>query len=465
MLLDKYVWGKVHRISPEAPIQILNVGSEEYRPGGAANVASNLRAMGAEVLCAGCTGSDQNGQILKQLLVKRGIKTHGILYDPTRPTPLKTRMIAHSQQVLRVDHESTIDIPAGIASSIARYCNRVISDCDLVLLSDYNKGTLTPRLCQKVISISHRYGKPIIAGPKQKEIQKYRGLDGAILNQQEMQQIGGSVDHRGAQRVMRKLKLRFLVITLGDRGMTLFQGSRTPFHLPALAKEVYDVTGAGDTVLAVFGMVYAAGYPLGEALRVANAAASIVVGKVGADVVTREEIKGIFLAGGSAGSKIVGESELIEVVKAQKARGKKIVFTNGCFDILHPGHLRVFNFAKSQGDVLIVGLNSDRSVRGLKGPGRPIMAQDHRAQLVSALEMVDYVVVFDEPTPLRLIKKIRPEVLVKGADWDRKGVVGSDVLKSYGGRVKLVPLLEGISTTQLITRVRDLSGSGRIPRS
>jgi D-beta-D-heptose 7-phosphate kinase/D-beta-D-heptose 1-phosphate adenosyltransferase len=443
LILDKYVWGSVSRISPEAPVPVVNVKGEEYRPGGASNVVTNLAALGARVSCGGVVGKDEEGGELLKLLRARGDVT-AVLRDAAKPTPLKTRMLAHHQQMLRVDQERVEPIPPATQSRLLAAALRQAARSDLAIISDYSKGTLPPELCRKFI---RRARCPVLVGLKSHDHRKYAKATGASLNRSELRALTLEDDvDRGARKLMKELSLRFLVVTLGEKGMRVISRDEDPITLPAVARQVFDVTGAGDTALAAFGVAYASGLSLEECAILSNASAGLVVAKIGTETVTREEL----IADGHR--KILPLSALLQALQGERKRGRRVVFTNGCFDLVHAGHASSLEFARSKGDVLVVGLNSDKSVRGLKGAGRPLVPQGERARLLAAFEAVDYVVVFDEATPAGLVKRIRPDVLVKGDDYRGKEVVGSD----HAGRVELAPLVKGISTSEIIRRIREL---------
>ncbi|MBI2899185.1 MAG: D-glycero-beta-D-manno-heptose 1-phosphate adenylyltransferase [Planctomycetes bacterium] len=452
LILDKYVWGSVQRVSPEAPVQILAVSREEYRLGGAANVARNLASLGARAACGGVIGRDEPGGILLRLLRGCRIDAHAVVRDAAKPTPVKTRMIAHNQQMLRVDREKTEPIRGGVEKALAGACARAAGSCDAAVVSDYNKGTLTRAVCETIIRSFRRAGRPVLVGLKSRDYRKYLDATGASLNRAELALITGEEDPaKGAARIMRELRLRFVVLTLGERGMQVFERGGATFRLPAVAREVYDVTGAGDTALAAFALGHAGGLGLEECAALANASAGIVVGKVGTEAVTRAELAA---SEGDGHRKVVGLDELKRLLAEHRIEGRRIVFTNGCFDLIHEGHVALLRFARSRGDVVVVGLNGDASVRRLKGDSRPILRQRERAAILSAMEAVDYVVLFDEDTPARLIRAVEPDVLVKGEDYADRPVVGRDVVERRGGRVELAPLVKGVSTTDIVDRIR-----------
>jgi D-beta-D-heptose 7-phosphate kinase/D-beta-D-heptose 1-phosphate adenosyltransferase len=448
LILDRYVWGSVHRVSPEAPVQILNVQREEYRPGGASNVVSNLAALGARVVCGGVVGRDDGGAELIRLLRARG-DVSGILRDGGKPTSVKTRMIAHNQQMLRVDRERTDPIAPAVQRRLLAAALKQAARSDLAIVSDYNKGTLPHDLCEKFV---RRAKCPVLVGLKSRDHRKYARATGASLNRSELLTLSRQDDvDRGARKILRDLELKFLVVTVGEKGMRVYSRDAAPILLPAVARQVYDVTGAGDTVLAAFGVAYASKLPLEECAILSNAAAGIVVAKVGTETVTREELISA-ASHGDGHRKIVKLPALLKALEGERSRGRRVAFTNGCFDLVHAGHASALQFARSKGDVLVVGLNSDRSVRGLKGAGRPVVPQAERARLLAAFEAVDYVVVFDEDTPAALVKRVRPDVLVKGEDYRGREVVGRD----HAGRVELAPLVKGISTSEIIRRIQHL---------
>ena len=447
LILDRYVWGSVHRVSPEAPVQILNVEREELRPGGAANVVWNLAALGARASCGGVVGRDADGRGLKALLRARKVNPSAVVADPRRPTTVKTRMIAHNQQMLRVDSERAEPIGTAVQRRLLAAARRACRRADLAIVSDYNKGTLARGLCEQFV---RRAGCPVLVGLKGRDYRKYARAAGASLNRSELQTISGEDNlDRGARKIIRELGLRFLAVTLGERGMRVYSRDGSPISLPAVAQQVYDVTGAGDTVLAAFGIGYASGLTLEDCAELAIAASGAVVAKVGTETVTRDELR-VHAARDDGRRKVVKPAELARALAAERSRGRTVAFTNGCFDLLHAGHVALLQFARSRADVLVVGLNTDRSVRRLKGRGRPLTAQGDRARLLAALEAVDYVVLFDEPTPARLVRKIRPDVLVKGAQYAGTQIPG----RRDAGRVELAPHVEGASTSDLLRRMK-----------
>ncbi len=453
LMIDHYLWGACERISPEAPVQVVEVEKEESLLGGAGNVLNNLLALGAQVGICSVIGEDENGAFLRKRLREKGIDTGGIVVETKRPTTKKSRVIALHQQIVRVDRESRSEIAPESQRHILEFLREQISRYDAILLSDYAKGVLTPALCRETIALARSAKVPVLVDPKGKRYDKYRGATLITPNKKEASEATGidlSDDEalrRAGEWLRKELDLEYAVITLSEEGMAIF--SKTMHKIPTRAREVYDVTGAGDTVLAALGFALSQGMDILDAARFANSAAAVVVAKVGSAVATLDEIARYehSLRLGAAGEKIKSIEE-VETILSHRTR--KVVFTNGCFDILHAGHVRYLQEARSFGDLLIVGLNSDTSVKRLKGEGRPINPQMDRATVLSALEAVDFVVLFDEDTPYELIRRIRPDVLVKGGDYAGKEVVGSDIAKE----TRLVQFVEGKSTTSIIERAK-----------
>jgi D-beta-D-heptose 7-phosphate kinase/D-beta-D-heptose 1-phosphate adenosyltransferase len=461
MMVDRYVWGNVDRISPEAPIQVLSVTNEESKLGGAASVVNNLFVLGARVLACGVVGDDSPGAAFRQSLRKMGLVDAGILVSPGRRTTVKTRMIARKQQVLRVDREDTEELPAGTVARVARFVEKHVRRTDLIVLSDYAKGLVTPGLVARIARAAKRAGVPVIADTaKQSDYAKYRGLTAITPNRSESELATGLrilslADARAAAaKLLARLDLDAVVMTLDRDGIALLERPAKFTHVPTRPRAVYDVTGAGDMVISVVAMVLAAGHGYVEAAQLANVAAGLEVMRVGVQPLSRDEIiRAIRHEHAIAADKMIAPRELRRILDEHRRRRERIVFTNGCFDILHLGHAKYLEFARGLGDVLVVGVNSDRSVRKIKGPHRPICSESERAQMLAALGDVSYVVLFDEPTPEKLIRRVRPDVLVKGEDWKEKGVVGSEFVKSSGGEVVLAPLVKGKSTTDIIARI------------
>jgi D-beta-D-heptose 7-phosphate kinase/D-beta-D-heptose 1-phosphate adenosyltransferase len=467
LMLDRYVFGDADRVSPEAPVQILRAAQEETRIGGAGSVVSNLLALGARVAAFGAVGADAAGNDIVRRLRAAGAATAGVLRLKGRPTTLKTRFVGraqhlHPQQVLRVDWEDDRPLDRAAEDRLAARISTFIARADALVASDYNKGVLTPRLMREVIRLARRRGVPVLVDPlKGRDYSKYRGATLLTPNRLEtslasgLRLTGPDAIRRAARRLMDGLKLKALVVTLDKEGAYLAMRGRPGEMVPTRARPVYDNTGAGDMVIAALAMAVAGGATLPDAVRLANVAGGLEVEKFGVQTVSREEIISELLSEARrSGDKVRSLGNLLVDLGRHRARGEKIVWTNGCFDVIHAGHIEFLEFAGRQGDVLVVGLNSDSSVRANKGPDRPICRQQDRARVLAALEAVDYIVLFDERTPQRLIETVRPDVLVKGEDWRRKGVVGRGFVESYGGRVVLAPLVKGLSTTALVDRIR-----------
>ena len=456
LMIDHYLWGACERISPEAPVQVVNVTKESSVLGGAGNVINNLSALGAQVdvisVIGGCEISDE----LKELLTGIKINTQYLITQKDRITSKKSRIIAAHQQVVRYDRESTDEINSESQKSILVSFEKIITNYDAVLLSDYGKGVLTTELTQSLISIANKNNKKVLVDPKGLDYSKYKGAYLLTPNKKEASEATqiNIKDNISLSQAITQLKtqcdLSVSIITLSEQGVAIYDDNlRT--H-PTVAREVFDVTGAGDTVLASLGFSLACNYDIDSAVEFANLAAGVVVGKIGSATATLNEIIEYesSLNKSSSDAHIKTLDEITTLSTELKARGKKIVFTNGCFDILHAGHVRYLETAKSYGDVLILGLNSDRSVKALKGETRPINTQLDRAYILAALEAVDYVVVFDEDTPYDLIKAIKPHVLVKGGDYEGKEVVGQDI----ADELKLVQFVDGKSTTKTIEKIQ-----------
>jgi len=456
LMIDHYLWGSCERISPEAPVQVVNVKSESAVLGGAGNVINNLNALGAQVdvisIIGGCEISDE----LKILLGDIGVDTQYLITQKDRITSKKSRIIASQQQVVRYDRESTDEINHKSQKEILATFKRIISNYDGVLLSDYGKGVLTKELTSALITVANENNKKVLADPKGLDYSKYRGAFLLTPNKKEASEAMqvNIKDDASLAKAITQLKtecdLDVSLITLSEQGVAIYD-DKLRTH-PTVAREVFDVTGAGDTVLASLGFALACNYQIDDSVEFANLAAGVVVGKIGSATATLNEIIEYesSLNKSTSDEHIKTLGEIATLSDELKARGKKIIFTNGCFDILHAGHVRYLETAKSYGDVLILGLNSDRSVTSLKGEGRPINTQLDRGYILAALEAVDYVVVFDEDTPYDLIKTVKPHILVKGGDYEGKQVVGQDI----ADELKLVQFVDGKSTTKTIQKIQ-----------
>jgi D-beta-D-heptose 7-phosphate kinase / D-beta-D-heptose 1-phosphate adenosyltransferase len=458
LILDEYLRGTVQRISPEAPVPVLEAASTDCEPGGAANVASNLASLGAEVVLCGAVGDDANGRRLTELLEARGISTEGVVIDRARPTTHKLRVVAHSQHVLRIDHEEREKLGGDVEGRLFAAVQERLGSVSGVVLSDYAKGVLSPTLIRALTELASSRGLAVTVDPKGLEYSRYRGARALTPNLSELHQgtglsVATEADReRAAAQLLEETRAAAILVTCGKDGMVLYELGREPVRIAALAREVFDVTGAGDTVIAVFSLGVFAGVPFADAARVANVAAGIVVGKLGTATVSGAELAAA-LGRPTVGGKVLSRGDAARAVEAARAAHRKIVFTNGCFDLIHAGHVDYLEAARRHGDLLVVGLNSDVSVRRLKGAGRPLLTEADRARVLAGLAAVDMVVVFDEETPASLVNTLRPDVLVKGADYKRDEVVGRDAVEALGGRVELVPLLDGRSTSAIISEI------------
>ena len=456
LMIDQYLWGSCERISPEAPVQLVNVHNENTLLGGAGNVISNLKALGAKVDIISVIGDCKTSDVLKKLLVDIEVDTRYLVTQKNRITSKKSRIIASQQQVVRYDYESTEEINIKSQNHILDIFIKIVKDYEGVLLSDYGKGVLTDKLTQSLINVANEYGKKVLVDPKGLDYSKYKGAYLLTPNKKEASEATkiNIKDHASLAKAIIQLKteceLDVSIITLSEQGIAIYDNDlRT--H-PTVAREVFDVTGAGDTIIASLGFALACKYEIDNAVKFSNLAAGVVVSKIGSATATLNEIIEYesSLNQSTSDEHIKTLSEIIALSTELKERGKKIIFTNGCFDLLHAGHVRYLETAKSFGDVLILGLNSDKSVTTLKGEGRPINTQMDRAYILAALEAVDYVVIFDEDTPYNLIKAIKPDTLVKGADYEGKEVIGQDIVDE----LKLVELVEGKGSTQIINKIQ-----------
>ena len=465
LMLDEYLWGKAERISPEAPVQVVDVTREDLRLGGAGNVVNNLVALGCRVSVASVVGGDENGLLLQQTLATKGVDVAGLMIDPLRQTSRKTRVIAAHQQIVRIDRESRAPLSPDCEEQLIAFLRERGAEYQVILVSDYLKGVLTPGVLQALFTVGRERGIPVVVDPKGDDYAKYRGATLLTPNRKEAEAASGTrisgllglAD--AATKIIAQADLAALLITRSEEGMSLFRRDQEPLHIPTVAREVFDVTGAGDTVLAVLGLALAGGLSREEAAILANVAAGIAVSKLGTSTVSPEEI--IEESGRShrdSSVKVKNLDVLAAIVGRERERGRRVVFTNGCFDLLHAGHVKYLQKARSFGDLLILGLNSDASVRRLKGENRPLIHEEERAHLLAALDCIDYVVLFDEETPLRLIETLLPDILVKGGDYSREGVVGHELVEAAGGRVELVTFVDGKSTTGIIEKILKLYG-------
>lgn len=454
VMLDRYWQGDVSRISAEAPVPIVHVQEIQDRPGGAGNVALNVVALGGKVSVFGLCGDDEAGVALRSLLQQHPIDTH-LLTVPHMPTVTKLRIVSQHQQLIRLDFENSRMVPEA-AQALQQQVQARLASAQVLLLSDYGKGSLTNM--PALIAMARQQGLTVLVDPKSTDFSVYHGASLITPNFKEFQAVVGAchteeaIQEKG-QALLRQHQVDALLVTRGERGMTLLRRDQPAHHLLTRAKEVFDVTGAGDTVIATMAAALAAGYSLEDAMLFSNAAAGVVVGKLGAATVSVAELRyalnTVFQRGG-----VMEESQLVRAIKEARQRGERIVMTNGCFDLLHPGHIAYLEEAKALGDRLIVAVNDDASVRRLnKGPERPINALESRMAVLAGLAAVDWVVPFSEDTPERLVSRLSPDVLVKGGDWAVEQIAGSQHVLQQGGTVKSLPFYEGHSTTSMVERV------------
>ena len=460
LMVDEYLWGEVERISPEAPVQVVSIKNEDYSLGGSGNVVNNIVALGAKVSAVGVIGTGRDGQFLLNKLNELGVDIAGIFQDSDRPTTRKTRIIASSQHVLRIDRETKESISEPTFEAIAKFIEDKIPDVDVVLISDYGKGLITEALLARLIAAAQKHKKITIADPKGLDFSKYSGVSLITPNKKEAALASGIevVDEEtlleAGNKILQRVGIDKLLITCGKDGMVLFDRNKAPYKIRAETRQVYDVSGAGDTVLAVFGLAVASGVSFEDGAVLANTAAGIVVGKVGTATVSRQELASA-LKHDDISLKHKDLSELPFLIQDLKKKGKRLVMTNGCFDLLHAGHIMLFSASKQLGDVLIVAIDDDDSVKDLKGPGRPVISARERVRILSALDTVDYVVVFSSQELSKLIEIIRPDVLTKGSNYTSEEVFGRELVEQLGGRVVLIPVTEEISSTRIINNIRN----------
>jgi D-beta-D-heptose 7-phosphate kinase / D-beta-D-heptose 1-phosphate adenosyltransferase len=449
VMLDEYLHGVVSRLSPEAPVPVVESERRELAPGGAGNVAQNLVALGCDVTLVSTIGDDLEGARLRDVLAGRGVDASRTFVLSGRPTTHKLRIVAQGRHLVRIDREERAPIDELARDTAVAHLAAALGGAKALVISDYQKGFSTPELVVAAIELARAGDLPVVVDPKGADYRRYRGCLAMTPNLQELQlatglPVGDEAERRrAAERLLEQTGASAVVVTCGKEGMLVVQGKSCD-RIAAAAREVYDVTGAGDTVVAGLTVGLLRGLSFVEAARLANSAAGVVVGKLGTATATLGELSDV------AETKVVGREALVVALGRARAAGRRIVFTNGCFDLLHAGHVDLLARARAFADVLVVGLNSDASVRRQKGPERPVVDEAARARVLAALGCVDYVVLFDESTPQGLIELVRPEVLVKGADYRRDEVVGRELVESYGGRVELVELSPGWSTSGLI---------------
>ncbi|MFW2331037.1 MAG: D-glycero-beta-D-manno-heptose-7-phosphate kinase [Nitrospinota bacterium] len=461
IVLDKYVWGNVDRISPEAATKVLDVKDSEFRLGGAGNVAANVRSFGGTVKLVALLGDDIEADEVRKLLKHYKIAIRFLTTDKNdRKSSLKIRYMALRQQMLRVDVETRNEIGKKIEDQIFKKFQLAIGESKLVIISDYKKGMLTKSLLRRIILECKKKSIPTLVDPKGNDYSYYKGSTIITPNQKEASEASGieinneSNLKKGASALLKVTDANHILITRGSSGMTLFNKKLRSHHFVAESLEVFDVSGAGDTVVAVLGALLAGGSQLEDAIKIANVAAGIVVGHLGARPILKEELLAALEPTASIKDKIVTQKEAQLLALLTKKKREKVVFTNGCFDILHAGHLELLEKSKKMGDFLIVAINSDRSIRRLKGSFRPLIKAEDRAKLLAGLSSVDLVVIFEELDPAKLIEKLKPDILVKGGDYDLESIVGYDIVSRYGGIVRMVPLVKGRSTTSIVDSIK-----------
>jgi D-beta-D-heptose 7-phosphate kinase / D-beta-D-heptose 1-phosphate adenosyltransferase len=471
VMLDRYVWGDAERISQEAPVILLRADKREERLGGASSVATMLSALQADVSLVGLVGSDADARQVRTILDRLNVDHAGVRTDDGRPTTVKERYIGraqhkHPQQMLRVDFESRETANGPVEADLISAVQAEVGRADIILVSDYDKGVCTPGVLAATVAAANKRGIRVIADPiRGRDYSKYHGCSSMTPNRLEAgvatgREISTNPEALAAARQLRtELSLEAGIVTLDKDGMALSHRDGTEAIYPTRPRQVYDITGAGDMVMSVLGLALAAGANYPAAIRLANVAGGLEVEKIGVATVTREEILNDLFHSptqadpSAATAKLRTLAQLVPELEARRRIGHKIAFTNGCFDILHAGHVQYLNEARAQADCLVVGLNTDGSVRGLK-PGRPVNSEDARAAVLAGLDAVNYIVLFNDPTPIDLIRAVRPDVLVKGADYRKDQVVGADFVESHGGRVHLAGLREGFSTTKLIEQMK-----------
>jgi D-beta-D-heptose 7-phosphate kinase/D-beta-D-heptose 1-phosphate adenosyltransferase len=461
MMLDCYLHGDVERMSPEAPVPVVRHSEERHVPGGAANVASNIASLGFPVEVVGLVGTDHARLQLISALSERAVGTRGVVAEPMRRTTTKMRVIGSRQQIVRVDVEDRTPLSQRTEDWLISAAEMAIASASAVIISDYNKNVLSDRILNEVISCARGSGKMLLVDPKRRDWSAYRGASIVTPNRKELTEATGlpcESDEEAAKAVARVQNVcnASILLTRSEKGMSFYPIDGEPIHVRASARDVFDVSGAGDTVIATLAAGLASNLRLEAALHMANAAASIVVGKIGTSSVTRAELSKVFATTDtielSRAAPHLSWVEAADLRARWKRQGMLVGFSNGCFDLVHPGHISLIKQAARACDRLIVALNSDASVRRLKGPNRPVQSEDARAEVIASIKGVSGVVIFDEETPLNLISLLQPDVLIKGADYTEETVIGGDIVKAAGGRIVLARLSPGQSTTAIIGR-------------
>ncbi len=470
LMLDKYVYGHAERLSPDAPVPVLHYQREDARLGGAGRVAADVAMLGARVDVVSVIGRDETGRQIRQMLQECSANADGLIEEGDRPSTSKIRLVGlaqhrHPQQMIRLDYEATAPVTGELAKRVIAAFEQRLDDCDVVCLEDYNKGLLSEGVCRELIQRARKAGKPVMVDPAAlASYDKYAGATAITPNRIEAEKVTGIACHDesgwrlAAEKLLTTLGLECAVLTLDRHGAYMATADGERRWIKTRERKVYDVAGAGDMVLAILSASRAVGAQWSEAVTLGNVAGGLEVEKFGSVPLTRDEIVADLLAEAGEMGKQRKLEALLPELKRHRRNGRTIVFTNGCFDLIHLGHVKYFQFAKAQGDLLVVGVNTDASIRALKGPKRPIINEQDRMSVLEELKSIDYLVMFDDPTPMRLIKAIRPDVLVKGADYTKEEVVGADFVEQYGGRVALAPLIDGRSTSAVIQRILEAYG-------
>lgn len=459
LMLDEHIWSKVSRISPEAPVAIADVTRISHVPGGCGNVAANISALLGKPILVGLIGFDSSGDKLVNALKNIGVSTANLIRSNKRSTILKSRIIAGSQQIIRVDREDKDTFSYDLENKVLQKALKQIPKVDAVIISDYGKGIISHKICQKLIKAASKYKKPVLIDPKGSNYEKYKGVTIITPNLLEAEVATGikitnekTLAEAGI-KLLKSINSSYVLITRGENGMSLFKKTGPVVHIPGIRKEVFDITGAGDSVIAAFALTLVSGATAVEAAYLSNYAGSIKVTKIATQPVFYNELENALEEKEPASKKIKSRKELSDIMKKLKSENLKIVFTNGCFDVLHLGHVRYLKEAKKLGDVLIVGLNSDSSVRKLKGTTRPYLPELERAEILASLEFVDYVVIFTETRPDNIIKIVKPNIHVKGGDYKISKLPERHIVKQYGGKIVVIPEIEGKSTTNIVEKI------------
>ncbi len=456
IMLDRYVFGKINRISPEAPVPIFLTESSKEVLGGSGNVLSNLISLGTKTSYLSVIGKDENGNKIKKLLKKLNFKSYNLIIDQFRKTTVKTRYISNSQQIIRVDEENSGSILNKVESKLIKKIDNILKDKDVIVISDYNKGVITKKLCEYIIKKGNLLKIPIVIDPKNENFNIYKNSTLVTPNQLEASKISNIniVSNKDTERcgkmIMKKYNIKSVLITRGDKGLSLIT-KKASLHSPTISKEVYDVSGAGDTVLAVIASCMPNEIEETKALTLANKAAGKVIGKVGTSPISLKELfdndSKVYT------NKVFDIISLCKKLEQDRQKGLKIGFTNGCFDVLHYGHISCIEKSKRNCDKLIIAINSDSSVKKLKGKNRPINNELYRSKVLSSLKSCDYVIIFKEKTPLSIIKKIKPDIITKGGDYKNKKIVGENEIKKWGGSVLALDFVEGLSSTKILNKL------------